>query len=64
MFIHTKVYIKKYTLILFEKIKSKLGWGHFSTVWLAWDTQKSDHLALMMELLGMMPRKKIIIKTF
>ncbi|XP_042045346.1 SRSF protein kinase 1-like isoform X2 [Salvia splendens] len=22
-------------------IQSKLGWGHFSTVWLAWDTQKS-----------------------
>ncbi|PNY07104.1 SRSF protein kinase 2-like protein [Trifolium pratense] len=21
-------------------IQSKLGWGHFSTVWLAWDTQK------------------------
>ncbi|KAF3536528.1 hypothetical protein F2Q69_00019196 [Brassica cretica] len=38
-------------------IQSKLGWGHFSTVWLAWDTLNSDHLALMMELLGMMPRK-------
>lgn len=22
-------------------IQSKLGWGHFSTVWLAWDTQNS-----------------------
>ncbi|WMV55848.1 hypothetical protein MTR67_049233 [Solanum verrucosum] len=22
-------------------VQSKLGWGHFSTVWLAWDTQKS-----------------------
>ena len=21
-------------------VQSKLGWGHFSTVWLAWDTQK------------------------
>ena len=22
-------------------VQAKLGWGHFSTVWLAWDTQKS-----------------------
>lgn len=22
-------------------VQSKLGWGHFSTVWLAWDTQTS-----------------------
>lgn len=22
-------------------VQSKLGWGHFSTVWLAWDTQIS-----------------------
>jgi len=22
-------------------VQSKLGWGHFSTVWLAWDTLKS-----------------------
>lgn len=22
-------------------VQRKLGWGHFSTVWLAWDTQKS-----------------------
>lgn len=22
-------------------VQSKLGWGHFSTVWLAWDTSKS-----------------------
>lgn len=22
-------------------VQSKLGWGHFSTVWLSWDTQKS-----------------------
>lgn len=22
-------------------VQSKLGWGHFSTVWLAWDTQCS-----------------------
>ena len=22
-------------------VQSKLGWGHFSTVWLAWDTHKS-----------------------
>lgn len=25
-------------------IQNKLGWGHFSTVWLAWDTQKSVSL--------------------
>ncbi|KAE8721915.1 hypothetical protein F3Y22_tig00014862pilonHSYRG00132 [Hibiscus syriacus] len=24
-------------------VQSKLGWGHFSTVWLAWDTQLSVH---------------------
>eukprot|EP00268_Persea_americana_P021617 TRINITY_DN2154_c2_g4_i2.p1 TRINITY_DN2154_c2_g4~~TRINITY_DN2154_c2_g4_i2.p1 ORF type:complete len:181 (-),score=25.55 TRINITY_DN2154_c2_g4_i2:336-878(-) len=35
----------------------KLGWGHYSTVWLAFDTRSSDHLALMMELLGKIPRK-------
>ena len=22
-------------------VQKKLGWGHFSTVWLAWDIQKS-----------------------
>ena len=22
-------------------VQSKLGWGHFSTVWLSWDTHKS-----------------------
>lgn len=22
-------------------VQSKLGWGHFSTVWLAWDTKHS-----------------------
>lgn len=22
-------------------VQSKLGWGHFSTVWLAWDTRNS-----------------------
>lgn len=22
-------------------VQNKLGWGHFSTVWLAWDTQTS-----------------------
>lgn len=21
-------------------VQRKLGWGHFSTVWLAWDTQR------------------------
>ncbi|KAL1557673.1 non-specific serine/threonine protein kinase [Salvia divinorum] len=30
-------------------IQSKLGWGHFSTVWLAWDTQKSIHVALKVQ---------------
>ncbi|KAI4349051.1 hypothetical protein L6164_009697 [Bauhinia variegata] len=24
-------------------VQSKLGWGHFSTVWLAWDIQQSEH---------------------
>lgn len=25
-------------------VQSKLGWGHFSTVWLAWDTHKSVYM--------------------
>jgi len=27
-------------------VRQKLGWGHFSTVWLAWDTKLSRHVAL------------------
>lgn len=27
-------------------VQTKLGWGHFSTVWLAWDTQSSVLLFL------------------
>lgn len=27
-------------------VQSKLGWGHFSTVWLAWDTQSSVRISL------------------
>ncbi|XP_022743388.1 serine/threonine-protein kinase SRPK [Durio zibethinus] len=30
-------------------IQSKLGWGHFSTVWLAWDTQLSRYVALKVQ---------------
>lgn len=30
-------------------VQSKLGWGHFSTVWLAWDTQKSHYVALKIQ---------------
>ncbi|KAG8387565.1 hypothetical protein BUALT_Bualt02G0034600 [Buddleja alternifolia] len=30
-------------------VQSKLGWGHFSTVWLAWDTQKSIYVALKVQ---------------
>ncbi|CAL0324191.1 unnamed protein product [Lupinus luteus] len=30
-------------------VQSKLGWGHFSTVWLAWDTQKSLYVALKIQ---------------
>uniref|UniRef100_A0A1J3HB41 non-specific serine/threonine protein kinase n=1 Tax=Noccaea caerulescens TaxID=107243 RepID=A0A1J3HB41_NOCCA len=30
-------------------IQSKLGWGHFSTVWLAWDTQNSRYVALKIQ---------------
>ncbi|RAL46028.1 hypothetical protein DM860_006182 [Cuscuta australis] len=30
-------------------VQSKLGWGHFSTVWLAWDTQKSKYVALKVQ---------------
>ncbi|KAL5580188.1 hypothetical protein UlMin_012630 [Ulmus minor] len=29
--------------------QSKLGWGHFSTVWLAWDTQRSRYVALKIQ---------------
>ncbi|KAJ7091954.1 kinase-like domain-containing protein [Mycena belliarum] len=28
------------------KIARKLGWGHFSTVWLAWDSKMKRHVAL------------------
>lgn len=27
-------------------VQSKLGWGHFSTVWLAWDTNFSVPLSV------------------
>ncbi|KAJ6897101.1 hypothetical protein NC651_023091 [Populus alba x Populus x berolinensis] len=30
-------------------VQSKLGWGHFSTVWLAWDTQGSRYVALKVQ---------------
>ncbi|KAL1331942.1 uncharacterized protein [Arachis hypogaea] len=30
-------------------VQSKLGWGHFSTVWLAWDTQNSNYVALKVQ---------------
>ncbi|XP_011088817.1 SRSF protein kinase 1 isoform X1 [Sesamum indicum] len=30
-------------------VQSKLGWGHFSTVWLAWDTHKSMYVALKVQ---------------
>ncbi|KAA3455520.1 SRSF protein kinase 2 [Gossypium australe] len=30
-------------------IQSKLGWGHFSTVWLAWDTLRSRYVALKIQ---------------
>ncbi|KAF4376773.1 hypothetical protein F8388_025644 [Cannabis sativa] len=30
-------------------VQSKLGWGHFSTVWLAWDTQKLRYVALKIQ---------------
>ncbi|KAM6568682.1 hypothetical protein CsatB_016667 [Cannabis sativa] len=30
-------------------VQSKLGWGHFSTVWLAWDTQQSRYVALKVQ---------------
>ncbi|MCL7041404.1 hypothetical protein MKW94_023170 [Papaver nudicaule] len=30
-------------------IQSKLGWGHFSTVWLAWDTLNSRYVALKVQ---------------
>ncbi|KAK4791697.1 hypothetical protein SAY86_032110 [Trapa natans] len=30
-------------------VQGKLGWGHFSTVWLAWDTLKSRYVALKVQ---------------
>ncbi|CAA2966188.1 serine threonine- kinase SRPK [Olea europaea subsp. europaea] len=30
-------------------VQSKLGWGHFSTVWLAWDTLNSRYVALKVQ---------------
>uniref|UniRef100_A0A7N0VD63 non-specific serine/threonine protein kinase n=1 Tax=Kalanchoe fedtschenkoi TaxID=63787 RepID=A0A7N0VD63_KALFE len=30
-------------------VQKKLGWGHFSTVWLAWDTRHSRYVALKVQ---------------
>ncbi|XP_010683926.2 uncharacterized protein LOC104898532 [Beta vulgaris subsp. vulgaris] len=30
-------------------VQTKLGWGHFSTVWLAWDTKHSRYVALKVQ---------------
>lgn len=30
-------------------VQSKLGWGHFSTVWLAWDTRNNKYVALKVQ---------------
>ncbi|KAL9252237.1 kinase dsk1-like protein [Drosera capensis] len=30
-------------------VQSKLGWGHFSTVWLAWDTKHERYVALKVQ---------------
>lgn len=30
-------------------VQSKLGWGHFSTVWLTWDTQINKYVALKVQ---------------
>ncbi|XP_050380383.1 uncharacterized protein LOC126797723 [Argentina anserina] len=30
-------------------VQTKLGWGHFSTVWLAWDTHSSRYVALKVQ---------------
>lgn len=30
-------------------VQSKLGWGHFSTVWLAWDSHHSRYVALKVQ---------------
>ncbi|XP_054814467.1 uncharacterized protein LOC129315003 [Prosopis cineraria] len=30
-------------------VQAKLGWGHFSTVWLAWDIQRSRYVALKIQ---------------
>lgn len=30
-------------------VQTKLGWGHFSTVWLAWDTLSSRYVALKVQ---------------
>merc|ERR1712086_765353 len=40
------------------RVISKLGWGHFSTVWMCKDySRDEDHLAQMIELLGKFPKK-------
>ena len=31
-------------------VQSKLGWGHFSTVWLTWDTQHPVQLYLVLKI--------------
>ncbi|EFJ18050.1 hypothetical protein SELMODRAFT_53092, partial [Selaginella moellendorffii] len=30
-------------------VQRKVGWGHFSTVWLAWDTQQKSYVALKVQ---------------
>jgi serine/threonine-protein kinase SRPK3 len=36
-------------------VQSKLGWGHFSTVWLAWDTRFSVPLSQCFFFFGDLP---------
>ncbi|KAL8092489.1 hypothetical protein AgCh_034677 [Apium graveolens] len=42
-------------------VQSKLGWGHFSTVWLSWDTHKSSEMRrvqITAREVGLIPTKK------
>lgn len=31
------------------RLVTRLGWGHFSTVWLAWDSSRRSHVALKIQ---------------
>ena len=48
-------------------VQNKLGWGHFSTVWLAWDTQRSvisSSFLLLFQCFFSLPFIGLIVKVY